>query len=82
MMSNPEDRKVVTDAIKEISNSMLRMESDRDLQKEIVEAVCEKVDIDKADVKKLAKIYHKQNYNDVKAAADDLQGLYEELYPS
>jgi len=82
MISIPEDRKVVENACKELSNSMLRTESERDLQKEIIEALCDKVDIDKKHVRKLASIYHRQNYSDVKAFADDLQGLYEEIFGS
>ena len=82
MISSVEDRKVVENACKEISNSMLRRESEAELIKEIVEKITDQVDIDKKHLKKLAAIYHRQNYNDVKAEADDLQGLYEEIFGS
>ena len=82
MISSVEDRKVVENACKEISNSMLRRESEAELIKEIVEKITDQVDIDKKHLKKLAAIYHRQNYNDVKAEADDSQGLYEEIFGS
>jgi len=80
MISNPADRKIVENACKEISNSMLRRESEAELIKEIVEKVTDEVEIDKKHIKRLAAIYHRQNYNDVKTESEDLQGLYEEIF--
>jgi hypothetical protein len=65
MISSPEDRKKVVGAIKELSDSMLRVDAEKDLQK---------------DIRKLAVIYHKQSMNDVKAEFEDVEALYEELF--
>lgn len=80
MISNPTDRKKVADAIKEISDSMTRMDAEKDLIKEIVQVCSEDHEIDKKHVKKLATIYHKQNMNDFKSDYDEVETLYEEIF--
>jgi hypothetical protein len=80
MISSPEDRKKVVGAIKELSDSMLRVDAEKDLQKDIVQATFEDTGIDKKHLRKLAVIYHKQSMNDVKAEFEDVEALYEELF--
>jgi len=80
MISSPEDRKKVKDAIKELSDSMLRVDAEKDLQKDIVQVTFENTGVDKKQIRKLAVIYHKQSMNDVKADYEDLEALYDELF--
>jgi hypothetical protein len=80
MISSPEDRKKVVGAIKELSDSMLRVDAEKDLQKDIVQVTFEDTGIDKKHLRKLAVIYHKQSMNDVKAEFEDVEALYEELF--
>lgn len=75
--SSPEDRKAIKNALQEISNSLTRIEGERDLIKDILQTVQDNQNIPKKYVRKLAKIYHKQNYNEVQQEQDDLETLYE-----
>ena len=75
--SSPEDRRAIKNALQEISNSLTRIEGERDLIKDILQTVQDNQNIPKKYVRKLAKIYHKQNYNEVQQEQDDLETLYE-----
>jgi hypothetical protein len=78
-LSNPADRKGVYDAVVEISNSMTRMEAERDLIRETLKEVKDKYELPPKYTRTLAKIYHKQNFNEVKAESSEVEDLYESL---
>lgn len=78
-LSNPADRKGVYDAIVEISNSLTRMEAERDLIRETLKEVKDKYELPPKYTRMLAKIYHKQNFIEVKAEAEEVETLYETL---
>ena len=78
-LSNPADRKAIYDAIREISNSMTRMEAERDLISETLKAVKDKFELPPKYVRTLAKIYHKQNFNQVKEEQAEVEQLYESI---
>ena len=65
MFSTEEDRKKFMGAIQEMSNSMLRMEAERDLIREIVKEKSDEFKINKKIINKIAKTYHKQNRTQV-----------------
>ena len=75
--SSPEDHKRIQGCMVEISNSLTRMDGERDFIKEAINALAEDVDIDKKTLRKMANIYHKQNLSEVVGEAEDLQALYE-----
>lgn len=77
---NAPDKQRLENGIKELSNSMTRMDAERDLQKSIVEEVADDTGINKKYIKKLATIYHKQVFSQVQAETDEIQSLYEELF--
>lgn len=56
-----EDRKKVQKALKEMSDSMYRIASEKDLQKDIAQKMLDDLNIPKKDFNKLAKIYHASN---------------------
>ena len=78
-LSNPADRKAVYDALREISNSMTRMEAERDLISETLKAVKDKFELPPKYTRTLAKIYHKQNFNQMKEEQSEVEHLYEAL---
>ena len=80
MINTSEDRKKVADAIQEISNSMTRIDAEKDLIKDIVDATRQKFEIDKKHVRKLASSYHKQNMTEVKNEYDEVESLYQEIF--
>ena len=79
MLSNQLDRTKVFDCIKEMSNSMARVDAEKEFQKEAAEALIDKVDIDKKHVNALAKIYHKQNFAAFQQQKEEIEDLYESI---
>ena len=55
------DRKVIQNALREMSDSMTRISAEKDLQKDIAEQILEKVNVSKKDFNKLARIFHASN---------------------
>lgn len=79
MISSPEDRKKIFAAIREISNSMVRIEAERDLIKDIVKDVSDNYQLSRKTVNKMAKVYHKQNLSQTVAEHDEFVETYEEI---
>ena len=78
-LSNPADRKAIYQAIQEISNSMTRMEAERDLISETLKDIKEKFELPPKYTRKLARIYHKQNFQEVKAEQEEVETLYDTI---
>ena len=74
--SSPADRKVIKDAMQEISNSLTRIEAERDLVKETVKDICTKYQLPTRAFRKLAVTYHKQNFNEEAASFEEFEALY------
>lgn len=77
--SSEEDRKKIRGAMEEISNSYTRVEAERDFVKDAINALSEEVDIPKNILRKMAKIYHKQNITDVVSEVEDIEALMESI---
>jgi DNA gyrase/topoisomerase IV subunit A len=78
MFSTEEDRKKFMGAVQEISNSMLRIEAERDLIREIVKDKSDEFKISKKIINKIAKTYHKQNRTQVEAEHEEFLEIYDE----
>jgi len=77
MFSTEEDRKKFMGAVQEMSNSMLRIEAERDLLREIVKEKSDEFKISKKIINKIAKTYHKQNRTQVEAEHEEFLELYD-----
>jgi hypothetical protein len=75
--SDQATRDKIKDATKEISDSLTRIASERDLIKDILDTVEEKYGIPKAITRKMGKIYFKGTFDAEVAEADDFSALYE-----
>lgn len=75
--SNPNDRKVIFDAMKEISNSMTRIDAERDLIRQTINDVCDTQKLSKKTFRRMAKVYHKQNFKQEIAEQEEFETLYE-----
>lgn len=75
-ISNPADRDKLLGVLKECSNSLVRMEAERDLIKESVKDICDKLQLPKRVVNKMVKVYHKQNFDEEVAVQDQFMELY------
>jgi len=80
-ISNPADRKKIKDALQEISNSMTRIESERDLIRDIKADLAEeyKDKLSKKQIAKMARVFHKQNFDEEVASHEEFELLYEEI---
>ena len=81
MPSDPESIKAIQDACKEISASMTRAEGERDFQKEAIAELAEKTEIPKKFIAKIAKLFHRQNRQEVEAEQDATVDLYDKIFP-
>ena len=78
LFSTEEDRKKFMGAVQEISNSMIRIEAERDLIREIVKEKSDEFSISKKVINKIAKTYHKQNRAQVEAEHEEFMEIYDE----
>ena len=69
--SNPQDQKKIRECMEEISNSYTRTEGERSFVKEAIENLSEEVDIPKKILRKMSRIYHKQNMSEVAGEIED-----------
>tara|TARA_Y100000389_G_C17277283_1_gene421084 strand:- start:26 stop:280 length:255 start_codon:yes stop_codon:yes gene_type:complete len=77
--SSDEDRKRIRGAMEEISNSYTRTEAERDFVKDAINELSEEVDIPKNILRKMARIFHKQNITDVVSEVEDIEALMESI---
>lgn len=81
-MALPSDdfgKKVIKDAMLEISGSMTRIEGEREFIKEAIAKVCEDFEINKKTFRKLVNTYHKQNFSKEVAEHEEFEKMYEDL---
>lgn len=78
-ITNPKDQEKIRKMMTEISNSYTRISAERDLIKETIEALSEDFEIDKKILRKMAQIFHKQNYTQVENEQEELSLLYEAI---
>jgi hypothetical protein len=79
MISNPADRKAILDCMKEISNSMTRIEGERDFIKEAINNICEEQNLSKKTFRRMVKTYHKQNFNTEIEQHEEFEVLYQTI---
>jgi hypothetical protein len=77
--SNPADRKAIFDCMKEISNSMTRMEGEREFVREAIKEICDNQELSKKTFRRMAKVYHKQNFNKEIEEHEEFEEMYETI---
>lgn len=79
VVNNPNDRKIILDAMSEFSNSCTRVEAEKDLQKNIIVDLSDKVGIDKKYLNKLASMFHNQSFQQFQTEREEIEELYESV---
>lgn len=79
IVNNPKDREVILNAMKEWSNSATRASAEKDLQKNIITDLADKVDVEKKYLNKLATMYHNQNFTQFQQEREEIEELYESI---
>lgn len=75
----PTDKAKILGCLQEISNSLTRIEAERDLVKEILARMQDECEIPKKLGRKLAKVYHKRNFEEEVAQQNDFVDMYEKV---
>lgn len=76
MPSSPSDLKEIQNAVKEASNSLIKIDAERDYIKDTSDNMKEKFGMPPAKFKKLVMIYHKQNLNELEAKHEEIKETY------
>ena len=79
MPSDPAARKAIKKCMDELSASMARIDGERDFIKEAITNCCEEYEMNKKTFRKLAKVYHKQNFSREVAEHEEFETMYEQL---
>jgi hypothetical protein len=74
-----QDKKDILGVLTEVSNSMLRIKSEREYIKEAIDAAAEKYDMNKRILRKMAKVYHNNSFTDEVTEMEEFQALYESV---
>ena len=77
VFNNEVERKQIRDCMQEISNSMTRIEGERDFIKEATNNICEELELDKKLFNRMVKVYHRQNFAEEVASHSEFEDLYE-----
>jgi hypothetical protein len=58
---------------------MARIDGERDFIKEAIVNICEEYEMSKKTFRRLAKVYHKQNFSKEVAEHEEFETMYEQL---
>jgi hypothetical protein len=79
-LNNPELKKAIKDFCSEMSSSMARAEAEREYQREAVKIFHEEHEVDKKLLRKMAKAYHKQNFQTTVAEQEEFEITYSKVF--
>lgn len=74
------DRAEIENAIKEIDASWVRIESENDMIKSICDKIGDDFQVKPGDLKRLAKLYHKQNLEEEQEKLDSYAKTYTDIF--
>ena len=77
--SSPTDRKAILDCMKELSASMTRTEGEREFQREAIKELCDNLELSKKTFRRMAKVYHKQNFTKQIEEHEEFETMYETI---
>ena len=77
--SSPTDRKAFLDCMKELSASMTRTEGEREFQREAIKELCDNLELSKKTFRRMAKVYHKQNFTKEIEEHEEFETMYETI---
>jgi hypothetical protein len=65
--------------MKEISGSMTRIDAERDFIREAIKNICDEQNLSKKTFRRMAKTYHKQNFNSEVEEHEEFEVLYQTI---
>jgi len=76
---NPDDKQKIQNILTEISNSMTRTEAEADYIKECLLRMEDEFGLPKKYMRKVARIFHKQNISEEQANFEEVSDIYESI---
>lgn len=73
----PTQKQQIKNCLQEISNSLTRMEAERENIKEIVNRMATEFEMNKRISRKIARIFHKRNIEEERAEQEEINTTYE-----
>ena len=77
MARKPDDQKKLFNVVRECSNSLTRIQGEREYIKEAIGSICKELNLSKRLVNKIVRTYFKQNYDEEIVTSEEFQQLYE-----
>lgn len=77
--SSPADLKKIKGCLQEISDSMTRIEAEKDFIKEAIAVVAEEQNLPKTFISKLAKTYHKRSFEKEMSEVEAFEIAYQTI---
>ena len=74
-----EDKKKIKEALQEASNSLLRIDAERDMIKHIVDDLNDNYKIPRKTINKMIKVHHKQNFQEEVAEHEEFEVMYQNI---
>ena len=78
--SSESDKTAIRKVLKEVSDAMTRIDSEKDFIKDAVTDLSKTYSIPKASLNKVVKIYHKRNIAEERAKVDEEFYIYDEIF--
>lgn len=82
MPTTPEDLKKINSAIKQASDSLIRIESEKDHIKDVRDKLKEELNLPAKLFNKMLKVYHKQTFGEEITQAEEFEIMYEKVFPN
>ena len=76
---NESQKTELKNAIRELNDSMTRVAAERDFQKDSINAVSDKTGVNKKIIRRMAKVYHRQNFTQEREEHEEFETLYETI---
>jgi hypothetical protein len=77
--SSPADLKKLKDGIDELTNSMARVDGEKDYQKESIETLAENFNVDKKYIRRIAVESHRDTFEKKSDEQENFEQLYESV---
>jgi len=78
--SSTEDKATIRKVLKEVSDSLTRIDGEKDFIKDAITDLSKTYSIPKASLNKVVKIYHKRNIAEERAKVDEEFYIYDEIF--
>jgi len=82
MPSSPNDVEKIKKAIKECSDSKTRIDAEKEFIDDVAADIKDEFGMSKSTFSKLVATYHRQNYSEVTAKAEEFEFIYETVFPT